>query len=97
MPFVPSRDGFCFSFIGNVNVCPFSLSLVPLAVLASFFSLSPPFRIFSFWFSIPWFSYISRGRRQLPQAGEVRRPPGRGVRLWLVCYVLLLLWSAMTK
>ena len=56
------------------------LSLVPLAVLASFFSLSPPFRIFSFWFSIPWFSYISRGRRQLPQAGEVRRPPRVGAR-----------------
>ena len=47
MPFVPSRDGLCLSFIGNVDVCPFSLSLVPLAVLASFFSLSPPFRIFS--------------------------------------------------
>ena len=77
MPFVPSRDGLCLSFIGNVNVVLF-LSLVPLAVLASFFSLSPPFRIFSFWFAIPWFSYISRGRRQLPQAGKVRRPLGTG-------------------
>ena len=24
--------------------------------------------------SIPWFSHFFRGRRQLPQAGEVRRP-----------------------
>ena len=29
MPFVPSRDGLCLSFIGNVNVCPFSLSRSP--------------------------------------------------------------------
>ena len=32
--------------------------------------------------SIPWFSYIFRGRRQLPQAGEVRRPPGPA---WSAC------------
>ena len=25
-------------------------------------------------FSIPWSSFLFRGRRQLPQAGEVRRP-----------------------
>ena len=42
-----------------------------------------------FIFSIPWFSRFFRGRRQLPQAGEVRRPPGRGVGQWLVCYVVL--------
>ena len=29
MPFVPSRDGLCLSFIGHVNVCPFSLSRSP--------------------------------------------------------------------
>ena len=29
MPFVPSRDGLCLSFIGHVNVCPFSLSRAP--------------------------------------------------------------------
>ncbi len=28
-PSVPSRDGLCLSFIGNVNVCPFSLSRSP--------------------------------------------------------------------
>jgi hypothetical protein len=27
-------------------------------------------------FSIPWFLFLFRGRRQLPQAGEVRRPLG---------------------
>ena len=27
-------------------------------------------------FSSPWSSFLFRGRRQLPQAGEVRRPPG---------------------
>ena len=26
MPFVPSRDGLCFSFIGNVDVFPYSHS-----------------------------------------------------------------------
>ena len=26
--------------------------------------------------SIPWFLHFFRGRRQLPQAGEVRRPSG---------------------
>ena len=35
--------------------------------------------------SIPCFSLLLRGRRQLPQAGEVRRPRrGPGVGLWLV-------------
>ena len=35
-------------------------------------------------FSIPWFSQFFRGRRQLPQAVEVRRPRGRGVvSLWV--------------
>ena len=29
--------------------------------------------------SIPCFSLLLRGRRQLPQAGEVRRPRGAGV------------------
>ena len=29
--------------------------------------------------SIPWFSHFFRGRRQLPQAGEVRRPRRAGV------------------
>ena len=34
--------------------------------------------------SIPCFSLLFRGRRQLPQAGEVRRPRGRGVvSLWV--------------
>ena len=34
--------------------------------------------------SIPCFSMLFRGRRQLPQAGEVRRPPGRGaLSLWV--------------
>ena len=85
MPFVPSRDGLCLSFIGHVNVCPFSLSRSPrcsrfvFLALASrrIFSLLSYGRrvVFSFRFSIPWFSYIFRGRRQLPQAGEVRRPP----------------------
>ena len=30
--------------------------------------------------SIPWPLFLFRGRRQLPQAGEVRRPPG----VWLL-------------
>ena len=35
--------------------------------------------------SIPCFSLLLRGRRQLPPAGEVRRPRrGQGVELWLV-------------
>ena len=29
MHFGPSRDGLCLSFIGNVDVCPFSLSRSP--------------------------------------------------------------------
>ena len=35
-------------------------------------------------FSIPWSLFLFRGRRQLPQAGEVRRPPGPA---WVRCVV----------
>ena len=38
--------------------------------------------------SIPWFSHFFRGRRQLPQAGEVRRPP-RGGSAWAARWVRL--------
>ena len=40
MPFVPSRDGLCFSFIGNVDVCPFSLSRSPRCSRFVFLALS---------------------------------------------------------
>ena len=40
MPFVPSRDGLCFSFIGNVNVCPFSLTRSPRCSRFVFLALS---------------------------------------------------------
>ena len=40
MPFVPSRDGLCFSSIGNVNVCPFSLSRSPCCSRFVFLALS---------------------------------------------------------
>ena len=94
MPFVPSRDGLCFSFIGNLDVCPFSLSCSPRCSRFVFLALSSLsyFLVLIVWetrgFLLLMFDplvlYIFRGRRQLPQAGEVRRPPGRGVRLWLV-------------
>ena len=67
----------------------------PLFLLEIIDSANSGFLIFSRSFV---FFYKKRGRRQLPQAGEVRRPRrGPGVRLWLVCYVFLLLRSAMTK
>ena len=97
MPFVPSRDGLCLSFIGNVNVCPFSLSRSPGCSRFVFLALSS---LSVFLALIVWetrgflllifdplvFIYFP-GRRQLPQAGEVRRPrraPRRGGCGWLV-------------
>ena len=40
MPFVPSRDGLCFSFIGNVYVSLFSLSRSPRCARFVFLALS---------------------------------------------------------
>ena len=58
MPFVPSRDGPCFYFIGNVDVCPFSLSRSPRCsrfVFLAFSSLS------YFLALIVWASMLSAG------------------------------------
>ena len=75
MPFVPSRDGLCLSFIGHVNVCPFSLSRSPRCSRVVFlvFSSLSYFLALIVWGTRGFLLLIFRGRRQLPQAGEVRR------------------------
>ena len=81
MHFVPSRDGLNVpSFDAGYFFFPPLLSLDPLVFISlslslSSFSLHRPSRPRS-----PFALTFLRGRRQLPQAGEVRRPRrARGV------------------
>ena len=90
MPFVPSRDGLCFSFIGNVNVCPFSLSRSPCCSRFVFLALSSLSYFLLLVFDPLVFIYFPGAAAAAAGRGSPP-PPGAGVvsLCIITCLVLL--------
>ena len=96
MHFGPSRDGLCLSFIGNVDVCPFSLSRSPrrsrfvshVLSLLSLFLAPLVFRSLSLRFLISFFSISLPPCADVfflaaaAAAGRVSPPPPRPAWAW---------------